>query len=61
MIEGKRKKEKHNLHLSFLKTKRFSIFFSILMFLFLTNNDKIIIKIIIKKTKTIKVKYYANR
>jgi len=56
MIEGKRKKE-HNLHQSFLKTKRFSFFFSILMFLFLTNNDKIIIK----KTKTIKVKYYANR
>jgi hypothetical protein len=50
MIEGKIKKEKHNLHQMFLKTKRFSIFFSILMFLFLTNNDKIIIKIIIKKT-----------
>jgi hypothetical protein len=50
MIEEKRKKKKHNLHQSFLKTKSFS-FFLILMFLFLTNNDKIIVKIIIKKLK----------
>jgi hypothetical protein len=48
MIKGKRKKEKHNLHQSFLKTKRFS-FFLIFMFLFLTKNDKIIIKKLYKK------------
>jgi hypothetical protein len=34
MIEEKRKKKKHNLHQSFLKTKSFSFFFNFDVFIF---------------------------